>query len=109
MERELPEGAAHNESIFREVNEALKQGHWPGEGESTVGFRCECAALGCSRIIELTLSEYERIRAHPKRFLVAPGHELADVETVVERHESYVVVEKRGESGRIAAREDPRS
>ena len=44
-----------------------------------------------------------RLRAEPTRFAVKPGHELPDVERVVERHESYFVVEKaEGEAARLA-------
>jgi hypothetical protein len=44
-------------------------------------------------------------RSRPARFLVAPGHELGDheIEQVVERRESYVVVEKMGRAADIAA------
>ncbi len=100
---------ARNESIFRDVNEALKGGHWPGEEESPIAFRCECGALGCSQLIELKGKEYERIRANPRRFILAPDHELPQVESVVERHPTYVVVEKRGEAGGVAEATDPRS
>ncbi len=100
---------AHNESIFRDVNEALKGGHWPGEEESPIAFRCECGRLGCSMLIELKGVEYERVRANPRRFIVVPDHEIPEVETVVERHPTYIVVEKHSESGRVAEATDPRS
>jgi hypothetical protein len=35
------------------------------------------------------------VRENPLRFLVAPGHEQTDVESVVERREGYLIVEKR--------------
>jgi hypothetical protein len=40
---------------------------------------------------------------------VLPGHELAEVETVVSKADGYVVVEKRDEAGRLAEASDPRS
>ena len=41
--------------------------------------------------------------------MVVPGHELEDVETVVEEHESFVVVEKTPpDARRIAEETDPR-
>ena len=61
-----------------------------------------------NRMIELTSTEYERIRGHPRRFIVLPGHELPEIEEVVETADGYVVVEKRGAAGRHAAAEDPR-
>ena len=108
MENDLQKRIARNEATFRDVNEALKRGHWPGEETKPIAFRCECGSLGCSRMIELRGEEYERIRSHPRRFLVAPNHEFPQVEVVVETHESYVVVEKRDEAGRVAEETDPR-
>jgi hypothetical protein len=100
---------AANETIFREVNEGIERGQWPGEDGEPVGFRCECARLGCNLLVELTLGEYERVRAHPRRFMMVPGHEVPGVETVVEQHPGYVVVQKREEAGDRAAESDPRS
>jgi hypothetical protein len=109
MDQELALRIARNESIFRNVNEAIEQGHWPGEGETPMAFRCECGLLGCSRLIEIRGVDYERVRAHPRRFFVARDHDITDVETIVEANDGYVVVEKRGEAGRLAAAADPRS
>jgi hypothetical protein len=100
---------ARNEAVFRDVNEALKGGHWPGEEAAPIAFRCECGRLGCSVMVEITGEEYERIRASPHRFLVAPDHEMPEAEVVVDRHPGYLVVEKRGGAARIAERTDPRS
>jgi hypothetical protein len=106
---EQPEHIARNETIFREVNEAIEAGRWPGEGATPIAFRCECGELGCSLMIELTSSEYERIRSHPRRFFVVPEHERPEAEDVIERHGSYVVVQKRQKAGRLAEASDPRS
>jgi hypothetical protein len=109
MEREVEQRVASNEDQFREVNEAISRGQWPGEGGDAVGFRCECATLGCNRVIELPPNEYERIRAHPRRFLVLPGHQREEFEKVVETKPTYLVVEKVGEVGESAEEMDPRS
>lgn len=99
---------AANESAFREVNEAIERGLWPGEEDTLVAFRCECASLDCAQLLELTLNEYERVRAESRRFLLVRGHELPDVETVVETYERYVVVEKHAVAGEQAEASDPR-
>lgn len=109
MDRDSQQRIAHNEAVFREVNEAIRRGRWPGEQHAPSAFCCECAQLGCSQMIELVASEYERIRASPHRFLVAPGHDLPQAETIIESHERYVVVEKRAEAARVAEETDPRS
>jgi hypothetical protein len=101
--------AAANEATIRDVNEGIERGQWPGEEDSPVGFRCECAQLGCNQLIELTVREYEEIRAHPRRFVVVPGHEFPDVETVVESRRGYLIVEKRDQAGKVAEGHDPRA
>jgi hypothetical protein len=99
---------AANENVFREVNEGIVRGQWPGEGDSPIGFRCECARLGCNMLLTLTLAEYERVRANPARFVVIRGHEVPEVEVVVEDCGRYVVVEKVREAGEEAELRDPR-
>ena len=75
----------HNEAVFRDINERIEAGRWPGEPGEPIAFRCECASLGCNLLIELTLAAYERVRADPRHFVLAAGHEIAEVELVVER------------------------
>jgi hypothetical protein len=99
---------AANESALREVNEAIERGVWPGDEDSLVAFRCECASLDCDRLLEVTPNEYERVRSEPRRFLLVRGHELPDVETVVEVHDRYAVVEKREGAGEVVEATDPR-
>ena len=58
----------------------------------------------------MSRAEYERVRSEPHRFAVFPGHELPDVEVVVERRDGYAVVQKNeGAPERIAERTDPRT
>lgn len=106
MERDLEKRIAANEDTFREINDGIARGQWPGDESLSVSFRCECARLGCNLLLELKLPEYQAVRSHSRRFLVTPGHELPEVETVVATRENYMVVEKRDEAGREAARLD---
>jgi hypothetical protein len=46
MEGEGQRRVAANEVRFREVNEGIERGQWPGEEDKPVGLRCECARLG---------------------------------------------------------------
>jgi hypothetical protein len=109
MRDEVQERLGANESVFREINEGIERGQWPGEEESPVSFRCECARLGCNELIELSIREYEGVRSNPRRFMVLPGHERLDVEIVVERRPGYFVVEKLDQAGERAVETDPRS
>ena len=108
MADELQQRTARNEAIFREINEGIRRGRWPGEDDSITSFRCECATLGCSDMLALSFHDYEQIRSHPRRFLVAHGHERLDVEVVVARERNYLVVQKTGEAGVVAEAADPR-
>jgi hypothetical protein len=109
MDEGLQRRVAGNEVLFREVNEAIERGQWPGEEDSPAAFRCECARLDCNELVSLRPREYEHVRATPRRFVVMPGHEVRELETVVETRSDYVVVEKRDEAGRLADASDPRA
>lgn len=89
------ERAAAAEVNGRRVNEAIERGA-PGTG--TAVFVCECGKLGCTETIELAIDEYEAVRSGFERFLVMPGHEIEEIEDVVERHGQYLVVAKRDDA-----------
>jgi hypothetical protein len=97
-----------HQALFREVNERIEElaGTFGIEDELTI--LCECGSGRCDERIALREDEYERLRRIPTHFAVRPGHEIADVERVVERHDGFVVVEKLGESAKTAIRLDPR-
>ncbi len=102
---------AQNEARFRSTNERIEErttavSENPGV---QVSFLCECARDECDGWITLALPEYEHVRADPRQFMVVPGHELVDLESVVERHEGYFVVRKRGEAAVVAEQLDDRS
>jgi hypothetical protein len=98
--------AAMNEATFRRVNEGMAAGQDPA---GLLSFFCECARLGCNKLIQLTRAEYEHVRADPRRFAVIAGHEIPDVERVTERAERYIVVEKAGDpEAEIVEATDPR-
>jgi len=99
---------AHNEAIFREINESIARGQWPGDPQEPIAFRCECGMLSCNMLVEVAAGDYERIRSDPRRFLLVRGHEITAVEEVVEDRAGYVVVEKIGEAGEVARETDTR-
>jgi hypothetical protein len=100
--------AARNESLYREVNERISD-ITQDQRESWTEAFCECSRVECTEKVEITLQEYEGVRAHGARFVLVAGHELSDVERVVDRTDRFLVVEKVGEGGRIAEQLDPRS
>jgi hypothetical protein len=97
---------AMNEATFRRINEGMEAGQ---DQSGLLTFVCECGRLGCNRLIQLTRAEYEALRGHSRRFAVLEGHELPEVEHVVERTERYLVVEKAGKpEAEIVEHTDPR-
>ena len=102
---------AENEVRFRGINEALRERveGLPLEGDR-VTFVCECGQNSCTEPLALTLAEYEHVRAVATHFAVLDGHEILDVERVVERLDGHLVIEKHVPPGReIAERTDPRA
>ena len=106
MDVESRQRVAMNEATFRKVNEGMEAGQDPS---GTLTFVCECGRLGCNQLISLTRAEYEAIRANPRRFAVIDGHDIPEVEDVVDRSEGYIVVEKRGKpEAEVVEHTDPR-
>lgn len=101
--------AAQNEDLFRRLNErlralaALDQSGRRPEPELE-RFVCECAQKSCTRVIEATESEYRKVRAMSRRFLVYPdaSHTQPELEHVVDRNERFWVVQKDGDAGEEA-------
>jgi hypothetical protein len=85
---------AENEATFRRANEALFRSFQELGPDELAPFLCECGDDRCTQTIRLKLEEYEEVRGQPGRFVVVPGHEILEVERVVEAGERYEVVEK---------------
>jgi hypothetical protein len=95
------EQGLENERFFRRLNERIRNLHemWNHDlagdvADEALDAVCECADIACFAVIVLPLAAFERIREHPRRFIVSPGHEAPDAEIVVERRSDYLVVEK---------------
>jgi hypothetical protein len=106
----VPEGqrarearAAQNQLLFREVNEQVGQVHAQfalvddfGPAAPPHTWVCECANAACLERIEMSVTEYRRVRSSAARFVVAPGdeHVLVGAERVLEKHPRFWVVAK---------------
>ena len=97
---------ARNDSLFREVNERVKELNEAFDALARdAEWICECADTQCLEPIQMTHEEYEAVRARGSDcFFVKPdeAHVMPDVETIVERHERYWVVQKIGVAAEIA-------
>jgi hypothetical protein len=106
------ERLAKNEALFRGVNERvreLKSELADTERGALIDFICECGRSDCVDQVQVTISEYERVRAEPEHFLLKPGHELADVERVLSDGDRFIVVAKHEEEASVARATDPRA
>jgi len=85
-----------NESLFREVNEQIESLNRDFQTDvPTMTVICECVMGGCTERIEISVREYEGVRADPLCYIIVPGHELPEFESVVESGDGYDVVRKR--------------
>jgi hypothetical protein len=99
-----------NEALFRAVNEQIEGLNKRLEERGAMEVVCECGDGQCVERLPISMDDYERVRKDPRRFVIAPGHDIPDVETVLERHDAFHIVEKiHPEPERIAEETDPRS
>ena len=109
MPEEFRERVARNQSAYRKVNEGIRAGR-PDDVDVTAPFVCECAILGCTELVELTVGEYESVRRSERRFVIAPGHEIPDAErTVGETEEGALIIEKDSDLAPILHELNPRN
>jgi hypothetical protein len=101
---------AENEALFREVNERIAQiaEQW-GSNDDHFNFVCECSHADCAAQLELSRTAYEQVRAHPARFVLAKGHEVLEVDAVMDTLGSYVIVEKIEGAEGVARATDQRT
>jgi hypothetical protein len=97
-----PGVAAHNalvqlavgqiEAALRSVNDRIRElaPTWDG----THAFVCECADPHCLCTLTIPAGVFDELRAAPRRFLIAPGHERAGSETLVLCADDYFIVSR---------------
>ena len=73
----------------RRINEWTADEDLDGAGS----VRCECRDPDCDSVLTLALGEYEGVRAHATRFIVAPNHDNPESERIVKEHDRFAVVE----------------
>ena len=96
MERDRAQLKAENQALFREVNDRIAEitNVLAGNGPE-LEVLCECTRPDCAGRIELTLDEYDAVRASTETFLVLEGHEDDEIEDVVSANERFAVVRLR--------------
>lgn len=96
---------------------------------SRVPMMCECSDRDCRAVVMIRLEDYhatrrdgdavltarghaaayEAVRSDSRQFIVAPGHDLPEIEKVVAQERGYQVVRKQGEAAEYVADRDPRN
>jgi hypothetical protein len=94
--------AGRNEARFRTVNERIVDATGPTDG--LIEIACECANLDCADGVLVTEGEYTAVHENAAQFIIAVGHEDAEVERVVGRNRDWVTVEKTGAARQEAVR-----
>ena len=94
MEEGQEKRLALNEALFRDVNERIREiSDTFGQKDATYDFLCECSDPTCADRVVLTAAEYEHVRADSTRFVVAKGHAMPEIESVVEQAKEIIVAE----------------
>jgi uncharacterized protein (DUF1499 family) len=109
MASERAERVTVLEAAFRIANERMAAWAERHEDGRTESYYCECADRGCRGRVVLSREEYEAVRSNPKRFFVINGHVVEDLESVVESHPGYLVIEKPDDVLALVLQTDPRS
>ncbi len=94
MAQSREERLALNEAMFRAGNERMAQWEERHLGEEHEEYFCECADAECREKIRLTFTEYEDVRRNSLHFVIVAGHEVPKIETVIEEHDGWSVIEK---------------
>lgn len=80
----------------RTVNDGLVLLSAPHRGAQRIV--CECSRPTCVELLEITRSDYDRVRVHATRFLMVPGHELTSVQRLVAQVNGVAVIQEHQES-----------
>lgn len=111
MSEEQARRVGLNEAIFRQVNEQIETLNRDLGGDArTMTVICECANGDCTERLVISVPAYEKVRDHPRRYIIVSGHALPEFEAVVDNGDGYQVVEKvDGTAAELAEETDPRS
>jgi hypothetical protein len=88
-----------NEAVFRQLNEYIHRGKKADNNSvqkqnNLQEFICECSDELCDKRIKLRLRDFEEIHKVRNRFVIAPGHEVPEIESMLLTQAGYSIVEK---------------
>jgi predicted NAD/FAD-binding protein len=92
-----------NEKLFEALNHRLEEqiqelreaGLIPEDPDAPIRYLCECSREDCRERFSLEPEEYQRLHSDPRDCVVLQGHEMLDIEAVVDEIGDLLVVRKR--------------
>lgn len=80
--------------LAREINDRI-EAHSPLiVAGAKMCLVCECGSGDCKAQIQMTQAQYQSVRQNLRTFAVAQGHESPNAERILNRNNSWVLVEK---------------
>ena len=93
---ERPSEVALGQSTMRETNEGLVSASLALDpSAASLSILCECGRSDCSTELDVSHEIYRRIRQRLNQFVVAAGHEVVEVDRVVQRLGGLTIIESR--------------
>ncbi len=97
-----------NEMIFRRTNEKVGTDldeldtMYKKDGDDdlvrnenmSLTYKCECSDENCVERIPMELTMYQDIHTNRKMFIIKPGHQVKNIERVIDKNVDYYVVKK---------------
>jgi len=92
MSRE--ERVVQTEEFFRDVNDVIARTRG-SNGSNGSGFLCECANPFCNVTFEMSGDDLQTLHSTPGYYVILAGHDIPDLEDVVQNQNGYAIVRKR--------------
>jgi len=89
-----------NEELMEQLNRRIERtlgeirDEEDEDADAPIAFLCECSQLDCRDRIHMAPSRFDRIHRDPDLFIVIPGHEILEVERVVDQEGDALIVRK---------------
>ena len=89
-----------NEELMEELNRRMEQTleeireEQDDDPDAPIAFLCECSHLDCRERIQLEPSRFDRIHRDADVFILVPGHEIPEVERIVDQERDFLIVRK---------------
>jgi CheY-like chemotaxis protein len=92
-------------AFFRAVNDNIMRLNAAGNAQRQI--LCECGRPDCAATLDTTLDAYLAVRLDPARFLVAPGHRLAEGQRLLAGDRAVAIVQQLGAPQPVAPPVEP--